>query len=1235
MSEESESDADDSRYAMREEIGRGAMGVVLRVVDRDLDRELAMKRELVQSSDGEALHREAEFSTHDVERQARFIEEAYVTAQLDHPGIVPVIDLGTDTEGHSYYTMKLVDGVELGSLFRMAKDGVEGWSLPRALGVLIKVCQAVGYAHSKGVVHRDLKPSNVMVGTLGEVYVMDWGLAKMTGREDLRNLRLELEGDGEDDIEIVESVRTERGGSLMTMDGAVVGTPAYMPPEQAKGQIAEVDQRSDLYAIGAMLYELLTGHPPYLPTGSRLTPREVVTAINESPPERVLARVSSSPAELVSICEKAMARRKEDRYDSVLVLAEDLQAYLDDRVVSAHKTGTLAEARKWVLRNRLTAWIGMIALLLTIGGLIAIAVVQTTARKEIADSLDRESEAKDEALNTLAFAFSNSGDAAAQAGDDARALLWFSKASTIASAPEAQLAHRVRAQSWAGHPFRVVRALKLDPGATDFEVHSTGRYLLAKGNHGCQGADLETEELLHLGKSSQSVLRASWNSAGTQIAIQEKGSPVRIETFPERTALFEVPGSKAWGAQVIAFSADNQWLAIGGRRGISVWSTSTWNVLWEDEQVKVRELTFSPSEHALAVVTAAGELIYFELPGERGAARERWRGKAGNLNVGDRRAMKFGFTTEGGGLVGRQTSRSEITWWKISSGEIYRVDRGIHAPSALSPNGRWLVCMDYGRPFRSKVIDVLSGEVVSEEDIKDLGLGLAFLNHDRFVVLNDHSGLSLFSEIGKKERLIAVSRATALTRIVASPEGDWLGVLQEDGVFRVLAVPPARPQLRTVSGLSIPNCRLVLNQDGTLVAPAGTIDSNSVARATGVYRVADGKAVSPRLELKGPLLAAVFSVDSRYLVTASAAAVQKERAKTMHLSEGKSGRVSIWNWGADEMESREVQMPSEPVSLAVHPTRPDEVAVLCAGGQVELISLGTTERKPLFKIRAFNPMALYSKERNLAFSPSGDFLVLWGTREALVTVWNVGKGQYQFPPLSTSLDRHVSAASLGRDPETGQEILATVTVGSRDGMEHVQVWDLSEGRELGPLQIQPGWVLDCDLSTDGKLLLFGGARGVARVLDWRTGQPVGPDFRHGAPVSCVRFVPGTTWVISGDQSGQLETWNPQTGRRVTPRVTKVGKEFYDLKVAPNGRTALTSLYGYSDLYLLDLEEIHEGEQTELQREDALESAELGAGAEFYRGGLVDLTGTKWLKRWRQFRKKHPQYHHLPQRSSEN
>jgi serine/threonine protein kinase/formylglycine-generating enzyme required for sulfatase activity len=324
-----------SRYRFRAVVGRGGAGVVLKVWDAKLGRELAMKVVLGRDEGSPSPGRRA---------LGRFVSEARIAGRLDHPGIVPVHELGADEDGRAFFTMKLVQGSTLADVLR---EGGAEWSTTRVVGVLIKVCDAMAYAHDRRVLHRDLKPSNVMIGSFGEVYVMDWGLARIVGRADTRDLRIRPAAEPND-----SPPRTDDPlEALVTMDGAVLGTPAYMSPEQARGDIESLGPATDVYAIGAMLYERLAGHPPYLPWSASRVPRDVLARVVAGAPDPFEAPLPRNSTELVSVCMRAMARDTAARYASVTALREDLQAYLDGRRVAAHPTGAWASLRKWTRRN--------------------------------------------------------------------------------------------------------------------------------------------------------------------------------------------------------------------------------------------------------------------------------------------------------------------------------------------------------------------------------------------------------------------------------------------------------------------------------------------------------------------------------------------------------------------------------------------------------------------------------------------------------------------------------------------------------------------------------------------------------------------------------------------------------------------------------------------------------------------------------------------------------------------
>jgi serine/threonine protein kinase len=320
-------DLSGTRYQLLERVARGGMGTVYAARDETLDRRVALKVLDVPVANGDLARR--------LNREAR------VLALLEHPGIVPVHDVGTLSDGRVFYTMKFVEGQRLDKYIEAVT------SLPDRLRLFLRVCDAVAFAHARGVLHRDLKPANVMVGPFGEVLVMDWGLAKI--------LREQSTEASEDDRSATilhapqasDSAADRTRATQITGQGTVLGTPGYMSPEQASGDIARVNERSDIFSLGAVL-RFLCVNP--------------VTQSNQN-------RAWRQDKSLEAICAKATQNDPANRYCTVPELSADVSRYLDGLPVSARKETISDKAARFYRRHTvaillIAAYLAMRVLLL-------------------------------------------------------------------------------------------------------------------------------------------------------------------------------------------------------------------------------------------------------------------------------------------------------------------------------------------------------------------------------------------------------------------------------------------------------------------------------------------------------------------------------------------------------------------------------------------------------------------------------------------------------------------------------------------------------------------------------------------------------------------------------------------------------------------------------------------------------------------------------------------------------
>jgi tetratricopeptide (TPR) repeat protein len=351
--------ADGVRYRVLRPHARGGLGVVSVACDAELGREVALK-------EIDAAH------ARDAANRGRFVREAEITGGLEHPGIVPVYGLGRYADGRPYYAMRLIRGETLEQAARSLHEGGVGYTLRGLLTRFVAVCNAVAFAHSRGVIHRDLKPANVMLGPFGETLVVDWGLAKVVGRQT----------DFDDADAATMTLQTPSGEGSVTQAGSALGTPAFMSPEQARGAIAMLGPATDVYSLGATLHALLTGEPP---VRGRST-AEVLEKVRRGEWKPAKQVKPSTPRALDAVCCKAMALRAEDRYGSALDLAADVERWLGDEPVTACREPWLTRVARWGRRHRQFVAVSAATLVIAAAASLWVAVDREQARRATSEA---------------------------------------------------------------------------------------------------------------------------------------------------------------------------------------------------------------------------------------------------------------------------------------------------------------------------------------------------------------------------------------------------------------------------------------------------------------------------------------------------------------------------------------------------------------------------------------------------------------------------------------------------------------------------------------------------------------------------------------------------------------------------------------------------------------------------------------------------------------------------------
>ena len=646
------------RHGPDAELGRGGIGRVLVAFDEHLGREVAVKELLATAEAGSGKTPGSGAVSRTAALAARFLREARVTGQLEHPNIVPVYEVGRRADGTYYYTMKVVRGRTMAAALQASKTLGDRLKL---LHHYVDLCNAVAYAHSRGVIHRDIKTENVMLGEFGETVVLDWGLAKVRGKKDIRGGEIARE------LAVLQDAKSGH-----TVDGSAIGTPAYMSPEQADGKVEEIDERSDVWSLGAVLYEVLTGRPPF----EGFTPFEIIgKALTE---EVVAPRVvdPAIPAELSAVAMKALVRAKEGRYQKAGEIAAEIEAYTTGGRVRAYEYSAWELLRGFVARHRaVTALVGLILALVIGSSLVLLrAYRRADAEKVRAEAARRTAEQqRARAQESEAVAQLN---LAVALRDNAERLLRNNDFLAARVYAAGSLLHNPYRPDAPG-PARAAATA----GETGEEVFVDAYSIYSQAAHDT------TVRLAAVLRLDAPAVTIAFSPDGERVATAGNGSKITI--WDARG--FRAAGSVDTGMPslaALAFSPDGTLLAAGGDQGtVLLYDARTLapveRFTWH--QGRVSWLAFDPGGHLVASATRAGEIAVWDL-----AARRLVR-VAGAAPVDF--VPTGAFSPDGRTLAVLTATRGTVLLWdgnKQAQAALLPVSGSALVGLAFSPDGRYL-----------------------------------------------------------------------------------------------------------------------------------------------------------------------------------------------------------------------------------------------------------------------------------------------------------------------------------------------------------------------------------------------------------------------------------------------------------------------------------------------------------------------------------------------------------------
>ena len=1113
----------EGRYQLHGEIARGGMGAIIKGRDADLGRDLAIKVLLESHSEKPEV----------IER---FLEEAQIGGQLQHPGIVPVYELGQFSDERPFFSMKLVKGKTLAKLLSERKDPSDEQA--KLLGIFEQACQTMAYAHSRGVIHRDLKPANIMVGAFGEVQVMDWGLAKVLQEGGVADEKKLL-----DKHKDVSSIRTRRSTGSDTAElgsntrmGSVMGTPAYMPPEQALGEVDRLDERADVFGLGAILCEILTNKPPYVAEDAT----QVLRAASRGKLDECFRRLDESEVdqELIDLAKQALAAEPEERLRNAGVIAEDVTKYLtgvQERLKQSElaKVEAQTRAEEESRRRKLHFSIAALMLMIAVGAALTAGFFReqrefqaklAEVNKGLADDNAKkrsESElARTRLEEQLRVATVMRLSAQAQAIRDESpvqsVLLAIEAARHRDDAGVMPVAHstlltttaRVGGRPLVGHEARIW-SVAISP---DNRWAATG-----SGDNTARIWDLSTD-----GRAA-SVLRGhdapvnsvAFSPDGRWLATGSNDKTARLWDLHQDppASTFVLPDHERT-VQFVAFSPDGRWVATGsGENAVRLWDLNADNPAASPLMFPANrghwsaESSFGFSSDSRWLITGAGRSVRI------------WDIKSDNpeeslreLNGHERAVTCVAISDDGRWIVSGSLDRTARVWdWTAtdpaSSVIILRGHENWIDTVAISPDSRWLVTGVHGG--RARVWDRTADELESP------GLLLGPAEVTNFVISQDSRWIvtggwgsaqvwDLMADEPTASPLVLRGHHDMVESLAIAPNGRWIVTGSWDNTARLWSWDSGAgnpSSSRVLRGSEVTAPPFELSSDGRWLVSGASDDSIRLMDLNGDDPVANSTVLRGH---EGPVVALEISPDCRWLAAGSM-----------------DSTARLWDLAAPLPEQ-------SPMVLAGHQ---DTVVRLAFSSDSRWLATGSSEKSQLWDLAnpTASPRVLPSDRKNLMsleISSNSRWLVT-GRQAGLARLWDLGDPTAPPRVLSGYHGGAWDSSPLAMSPD-GRWI-ATALSGSRQWeTTSVSLWDLDkQDQSTFPISLSglTGGTSQLAFSNDSRWLVAGCWDG-ARVWNLSVEDPAASSIKlggHSSLVYRVAISPDGRWLLTG-------SWNDNMAR---------------------------------------------------------------------------------------------------------